>query len=135
MRRLPQSRPSTRNGGRRGRTRPAPARARRGEARPARGRRAPRAASRAGAPILRAPLLREAVTVAVEAVATTLPKREVHMAAVARVLGPRLRRQRGDEAMPNRHRANRLPNEQLLVRRLERGRMPGRDLLLAVPEL
>ena len=83
----------------------------------------------------RARLLREAVTVAVEAVATTLPKREVHMAAVARVLGPRLRRQRGDEALPNRHRANRLPNEQLLVRRLERGRMPGRDLLLAVPEL
>ena len=53
----------------------------------------------------------------VEAVAVALPQREVDVAAVARVLRPRLRRQRGGQAMRGRDGADRLAHEQLLVDR------------------
>ena len=72
----------------------------------------------------------EEVAGAVEA-----PEREVDVAAVARRVGPRLRRQRGDVAELRRDAADRLADEELLVGGRERRRMPGRDLLLAVAEL
>ena len=57
------------------------------------------------------------------------------MAAVAGVLRPRLGGKRGDEPAPRGHGADRLPHQQLLVGGLQRGRMGGGDLLLAVAEL
>jgi hypothetical protein len=57
------------------------------------------------------------------------------MAAVPGVVGPRLRGERGDEALPRRDGANRVAYEKLLVRGLQRGRVAGRDLLLSVAEL
>ena len=73
----------------------------------------------------------------VEAVprARRVPQREVDVAAVAGVVRPRLRRERGDEAVPRRDAADRLAHEQLLVGRLQRRRVRGRDLVLAVAEL
>ena len=71
----------------------------------------------------------------VEAVALAVPQREVDVAAVARAVGPRLRRERRDEPVLRRDAADRLAHEDLLVGRLQRRRVRGRDLLLAVPEL
>ena len=71
----------------------------------------------------------------VEAVALAVPQREVDVAAVARAVGPRLRRERGDEPVLRGDAADRLAHEDLLVRRPQRRRVRGRDLLLAVPEL
>ena len=70
-----------------------------------------------------------------ETVAVALPEREVHVAAVAGVVRPRLRRERGDETVARGDAADRLADEQLLVRGLQRRRVTRRDLLLAVPEL
>ena len=71
----------------------------------------------------------------VEAIACAVPEREVHMAAVARVLGPRLRCERGDETPPACDPADRLADEDLLICRLQRRCVPGGDLLLTVPKL
>src|SRR5215211_4739954 len=73
----------------------------------------------------------------VEAVARAvrLPQRKVDMPAVARVLRPRLRRQRCDEPVARRHPTQRLAYEQLLVRCPQCGRVRRRDLVLPVPEL
>src|SRR5205823_6646052 len=62
-----------------------------------------------------------------EQVLPALPKGEVDMAAVARVLGPGLRGERGDEAVVRGHAADRLAYEHLLVGGAEGGRVLGRE--------
>src|SRR5262249_26702222 len=71
----------------------------------------------------------------VEAVAISLPQREVDVSAVAGIRRPRLRRERRDEAVARGDGADRLADEDLLVGCLERRRVRRRDLLLAVPAL
>src|SRR5262249_44579271 len=71
----------------------------------------------------------------VEAVALALPEREVDVTAVARAAGPRLGRERGDEAELRGDAADRLSHEDLLVDRAQRGGVSGGDLLLPVAEL
>ena len=84
-------------------------------------------AGRGGEPVGRAAV--------VEAVAVAVPEREVDVAAVAGVVGPRLGRQRGDEPPAGGDGADGLAHEQLLVGGPERGCVRGRDLVLPVAEL
>ena len=73
----------------------------------------------------------------VEAIALTVavPQGEVDVAAVARVVRPGLRGERGRQPQAGGDAANRLAHEHLLVRRTHGRRMGDRDLLLAVAEL
>ena len=71
----------------------------------------------------------------VEAVVVAVPQREVHVAAVAGVVGPRLRGQRRHQPVPGGDAADRLAHQQLFVGGLQRGRVRGRDLLLPVAQL
>src|SRR3982751_5306219 len=85
-----------------------------------------------GARVAREQIWRRAV---VEAVALSLPEREVDVSAVAGVFRPRLRCKRGHEAVPCRNAADGLAHEQLFVRSLQGGPVTGGDLLLSVTQL
>src|SRR5262249_9025446 len=84
--------------------------------------------------LCRQPVGRDDVVEAV-LVGVRVPEREVDVAAVACVLGPRLRGERSDQTVPSRDPADRPSQRQLLVGRLECRRVWRRDLVLAVAEL
>ena len=71
----------------------------------------------------------------VEQVALVLPRAEVHVGTVAGLIGPGLRRERGDQAAPRGNAANRLADQHLCVCCGERRPWQHGQLVLPVAEL
>src|SRR5438067_10694281 len=67
--------------------------------------------------------------------AIAVPAREVQVTPVARLVAPGLGRERGVEAMLERHAAHGLPIEDVVVGGLQSGRVPDGKLLLTPAKL